>query len=326
MDRRKALATFLIFGAVASGRRSGAQSRPPFRIGWLFGSDATAIRPFEQAFLAGLKQRGYVPGRNLELHIRYAEGDTTRVPVLVDELIALAPDVLISTEPIALVIARKTKTIPIVLPSSTDPVAAGLVRSLARPGTNVTGITDLWDQLLAKHIELLVELVPRMSRLAILNDASSPLRDRFEQYAKKVAAAKRLTSFMQAVQSGKEVRLAFSAFEKDRAQAVVVASTPRIFILHRDIIGAATRLRLPAVSGVALWVDNGGLLSYGANVLDSYRHAADFVDRILKGANPAEVPVEQTSRYDLSINTRTAAEIGIDIPKSILTRADRLIN
>jgi len=326
MNRRTALTALFIVGAVAGARRVGAQSVRPYRIGWLWGSDASTIGPFEHAFVAGMKDSGYVLGRNLELHVRYSDGEPSRLPALADELIALAPDVLIGTEPVALVMVGKTKTSPIVLPSSADPVATGLVRSLARPGTNVTGITDLWDQLLAKHIELLLELVPRMSRIAIVNDASSPLEDRFAQYAKQVAIAKHLTPVVQSVRNSKDVSLAFIVLEKDRVQAVVAASTPLIFTLREGIINAARRLRLPAASGVALWADSGGLVSYGANVLESYRHAARFVDRILKGAKPGELPVEQTSKYDLAINTKTAAEIGIDIPKSIFSRADRVIN
>jgi putative ABC transport system substrate-binding protein len=304
-----------------------AQTPKRFRVGCLWvGSEANA-KPFVQAFLAGLRDRGHVVGQNLDVDMRYADGDPGRFPALADELIALKPDVLVGLEHSARAMKAKTSTIPIVLPGSADPVAAGLVKSLARPGTNITGLAYLSDQLIAKHVELLTELVPKMSRVALLNDASvyAELRERYELAARTAATAKGLTLVVVEARDSQSLREAFATLEKDRPDGIVVPTTPVLFNLRREIIDGARRLRLSAITGLPAIAEGGLLLSYGANFLESYRYAASYVDRILKGAKPAELPVEQISKFELVLNMKTAREIDLAIPQSILLRADRVI-
>jgi len=304
-----------------------AQTPRRFRVGWLWVASEASVKPFEQAFLAGLRDRGYVVGQNLVVDIRYADGDPGRLPALADELIAVKPDVLVGIEAAARVMKTRTSTIPIVLTASTDPVAAGLVKSLARPGTNETGMANLLDELLAKHVELLTELVPTMSRVALLNDASAyaELRERLELAARTAAKAKGLTLVVVSARDSQSLREAFAALEKERPDGLVVVSTGVTNNLRHEIIDGARRLRLPAITGVAIFVEGGLLVSYGANFLESYRYAASYVDRILKGAKPAELPVEQSSKFDLVLNRKTARELGLTIPPSVLIRADQVI-
>jgi len=308
-----------------------AQAAKRFRVGCLWVTNETSVKPLLDAFLAGLRDLGYVAGRNLVLDMRYAAGDYNALPALADELIALKPDVLVGIEAPAVAMRKKTKTIPIVLLGSPDPVAAGLVRSLARPGTNVTGIANRVDQLIAKHIELLTEIVPKMSRVALFNYAPLPndpveLAVRYEQFAKTASAAKGLALIVVSARDAEGVRQAFVALERERPEGVVIASTGQTFQLRHEIIGHARRLRLPSISALpAAWAEAGGLASYGVDFRESFRYAATYVARILKGATPAELPVEQSSKFEFVINLKTAREIGVTIPPSILLRADRVI-
>lgn len=259
-------------------------------------------------------------------------GDYSGLPALADELIALKPDVLVGIEVPAIVMRSKTTTIPIVLVASTDPVAAGLVKSLARPGTNVTGLAYRQDQLVGKHIELLTEIVPKMSRVALVNyaasanDPAAEVAARYEQFAKTAAAAKGLILIVASVRDPDSVRQAFANLEKERPEGIVVVATGTTFLLRHEILGHARRLRLPTISSMsAPWADAGGLVSYGPNFLESFRYAATFVDRILKGAKPAELPIEHPAKFEFVVNLKTAREIGIKIPQTNLVRADRVI-
>jgi len=307
--------------------RALAQATRRFRVGCLWFTSESSAKPFVEAFLAGLLDLGYVPGRNVVLDMRYAGGDSGRLPALADELIALKPDVLVGIELAAIAMKPKTSTIPIVLPTSTDPVAAGLVQSLARPGTNVTGITASLDQVVAKHIELLTEIIPKISRVALLNDPLAPAAPRFERYARTAAAAKGLKLILVGASDAEGVRQAFATLERERAEGLVVATTGRAAQHRQEIIGHAGRLRLPCISALpaAAWAEAGGLVTYGPNTLASFRYSATFVVRILKGAKPAELPVEQSAKFEFVVNMRTAREIGVTIPQSVLLRADRVI-
>lgn len=304
-----------------------AQTARRFRVGCLWFTSEENARSFVEAFLAGLQDLGYVGGRNLVLDMRYADGESGRLSALADELIALKPDVLVGIELAAIVMRTRTSTIPIVLPTSTDPVASGLVQSLARPGTNVTGLTSSLNQVVAKHIELLTEIVPNMSRVALLNDPAAPAAASFEQFARTAAVAKDITLIVADASGREQVRKAFAAFEKSRPQGIVVATTGRTAQHRREIIAHSLRMRLPAVSALPgdVWAEAGGLISYGANTLASFRYAASYVDRILKGAKPADLPVEQSGKFEFVVNLKTAAGIGVTIPRSILLRADRVI-
>jgi putative tryptophan/tyrosine transport system substrate-binding protein len=329
MKRRDALSAIVALVLASTVR---AQPAKQFRICLLYFGDETSARAGESALLEQLRTLGYVPGRNLVIEARYARGDTARLPVLADELIALRPDVLLAIEPEASLLRSRTKTIPIVLTASTDPVAAGLVQSLARPGTNVTGLAYRNDELLPKHIELLGEVVPKLARVALLNklplpeSADARLAARFEEVAKRAASVKGLTLLVGQARDAQGVDAAFAHFERQRAEALVVVATGVTFQLRYAILGHARRLRLPSISSLpAAWIEAGGLFNYGPNFVESYRYAATFVDRILRGHNPASIPVEQPARFELVVNLKTAGALGIAVPQPIIWRADRVI-
>jgi putative ABC transport system substrate-binding protein len=309
-----------------------AQAQRRFRVGILYAPDEAAVKEPEAAFLAGLRELGYVPGKNLVVDVRHARGDNSRYSALAEELIALKPDVLLGVEGAAVAIRSKTTTIPIVLIVGVDPVAAGLVHSASRPGTNVTGNAFRQDELIAKHIELLTEVVPGMSHVAFLNSAAPAGEPeggttvRYEAFARKAAAEKGLNITVVAAREPAGLRVALAALEKARPQGLVVASTPFTYQFRQEIIDAARRLRLPSISSLPpAWMQAGALLSYGPDFLKLTRYAARFVDRIFRGANPAEMPIEYPALFELAVNLKTAREIGVRIPPSIMLRADRVI-
>jgi putative ABC transport system substrate-binding protein len=325
--RRRALLQWAT-AIVASPQLTLAQAQRQFRVGILWATDEAAVKEPGGAFLAGLRELGYVPGKNLVVDVRYARGDMSRLSALAEELIALKPDVLVGIESVAVVIRSKTTTIPIVLLASPDPVAAGLVHSASRPGTNVTGNAFRQDELIAKQIELLTEVVPGMSHIALLNYAAAAgelggSSVRYEVFARKAAAEKGLKL---TVVDPSNLQHAFAALEQAKPQGLVVAAGGFVYQFRQEIIDAARRLRLPSISSLPPgWVQAGALLNYGPDFLKHYRYAARFVDRILRGANPAEMPIEYPAVFELAVNLKTAREIGIRIPPSIMLRADRVI-
>jgi putative ABC transport system substrate-binding protein len=309
-----------------------AQPARRFRVGWLWSSSEVAVRPYRDAFVAGMRERGYLVERNLTLDQRYGEGNPGRFEALAEELIALKPDVLAGIEGPAVALRSKTTTIPIVLIASSNPVASGLVQSLARPGTNVTGLSFRLGELIAKQFELLVEISPKIARVAFFNQAVRPgdpgesTAALFEQSARKAANDKGLTLVIVAANDVAGARNAFERLQSERVQGLVVAASGPTHNIRDEIIAGARRLRLPSISGLsASFAERGGLATYGPNFLESYRYAASYVDRILKGAKPAELPVEQMATFELVINLKTAKEIGLTIPKAVLFRADRVI-
>ena len=328
MQRRTILQ--LAAATLALPRWARGQTQKVYRVGWLNAAraaDATTpiYRRIIDEFRARMAERGYVEGKNLVIDIRFGEGDATRFPVVADELIALKPDVLIGVQTASRAMAAKTKTIPIVMLTSIDPVGAGLVKSLARPGTNVTGMVDLYDQLVAKHVELLLEIVPKASRLGLLIDPNWSARQSFEDFAQKAATSKRLGLTVAAAASANEIKQAFDVFEKKRVEILVTSSAATLFAWRSEIMAETRRLRLPVIFGNYQFTDSGGLLSYGGDFLGNLRDAADLIDQIFKGAKPADLPLRQTAKFQLVINLKTAREIGVTIPKSLLFRADRLI-
>jgi len=330
-QRRKFL---LASGALLAARLASAQQPARrFRVGVLQIAVEARVKSFDQAFLAGLRDRGYLLGQNLVVDFRYSDGDPDRLQALADELIALKPDVLVGSEITSSYMKAKTSTLPIVLLTSADPVAAGLVLSLARPGTNVTGMAGLMYPLVAKQVELLTELVPKMSRLALLAPPFDPPKDHpyfgrpepWESATRAAAKVKGLALLAVKVRDSESLREAFTTLEKERPDGLLIPTNAVVTRLTREIIDGARRLRLPTISGYAQFVEAGGLLSYGPNFVENYRYAAKFVDLILKGAKPGDLPVEQVSKFEFLVNQRTARELGLKIPQSILVRADRAI-
>src|SRR5688572_14371681 len=329
--KRRALLRGGAAAAAIAAMPALAQPAKRFRVACLWANDPDSIRLLEAAFVSGLRDLGYVSGRNLVLEPRYARGDNSRMPALADELVALKPDVVIGIESAAVVMRSKSTSIPIVLIASPDPVAVGLVRTLGRPGTNVTGMAYRLDELIAKHIDFLTEIAPKTSRIALMNyapaanDPGAFSVARAEQAARAAAKAKRLALAVVGVRDPESVRQAFSQLERERTEALVVAATAATYRLREHITREARRLRLPSITSLsAEWAEAGGLMTYGPDWQKTYRYAATFVDRILKGANPAEMPIEQPS-FEVVVNLKTAREIGVSIPQSILLRAERVI-
>jgi putative ABC transport system substrate-binding protein len=309
-----------------------AQPAKRFRVGCLWLGSESSAKSFQDALTAGLRDLGYVVGGNLIVDVRYAGGAPSRLPALADELIALGPDVLVGVEAPARAIRTRTVSIPIVLASSVDPVATGLVQSLARPGVNVTGMAYRLDELVAKNLELLIEVVPKASKVALLtygtvkDDLSAPIEARIEQSARAAATAKGLRLAVAKVRDAESVRQVFATLEVEGCDGIVVVPSPYTLQLRYELVGQARRLRLPSISALGgSWAEAGGLISYGPDFIKNYRYAAVFVDRLLKGAKAAEMPLEQPTTFELVVNLSTAKAIGAAIPGSVLVRADRVI-
>jgi ABC-type uncharacterized transport system substrate-binding protein len=291
--------------------------------------EAPETRASFEAFRQGMRELGYVDGENVVIEVRAADSKMERFPALANELIGLKVDIIIALNSLSGRAAKQaTSTIPIVVPVMGDPVEDGLVASLARPGGNVTGLTFLGPQLVPKRLALLKEALPSASRVAVLwHPRAYGERTMDDMVAETEAAGKALGLQLQfvAVQGPDELDRAFSTMGAARVDAVMVFPSPMLFNERTRIVDLARKLRLPLISQGKEFVELGGLMSYGADITGFIRRGASYVDKILKGASPAELPVEQPTRFGLSINLRTAKEIGIDIPATLLARADQVI-
>jgi putative ABC transport system substrate-binding protein len=297
------------------------------RIGWL--GDRPAAGPRLEAFFQGLRDLDYVEGRNLVIEYRYAEGKPERYPALAAELVALKVDVIVSANTLGTLAAKQaTKTIPIVFIGAADPIQSGLVSSLARPGGNATGLSALSPALVGKCLELLAQAVPGVSRVAVLWQPGAQ-GERTDKDMLKGAdvAARALGMRLQFVEARgpTEFERAFSDMTRARADALTVLGSAMFNNERRRLVDLAAKNRLPAVYSGRASVDAGGLMSYGPNIADLWRRAATYVDKILKGAKPADLPVEQPTKFELIINLKTAKGLDITIPKSLLGRADEVI-
>ena len=320
---RLVLVVALLLALLGFSGSAGAQ--PPertVRIGLL--APASGSDDIE-GFLAGMRDLGYVDGRNLVVEYRVAGGRVERLDDLLAELIRLKVDVIVTGgTPAALAAKRARTAIPVVIGAMGDPVEAGVVASLARPGGNITGLSlQTSEGFAGKYLELLREAVPKASRVAILGRplASSPIQA-MEQAARSLDVRLQLVAIDQAGQLDR----GFAEMTAQNAAALVVTPSP-FNLAHRErIVGLAARHRLPAMYGLTAFVDAGGLMAYGASLRDLYRRAATYVDKILKGAKPADLPIEQATKFDLVINLKTARALGLVIPPSLLGRADRVID
>lgn len=329
MDRRDACFALLALGAAHAPLAALAQqSGKVWRVGAVWAGSRTGPNPTEQAFLDGMREHGYELGRNLILDSRHSEGNVARYAPLVEELIALKPDVLLGTSTgVAIEMKRRTATIPIVTGTTSDPVGSGLAQSLARPGGNVTGMAVQIHELSAKHVELMAEALPRVRRVAVLTHLAGEkhLWERYEQIAQESAAKKGAMVEPHRVKNSEEVQQAFRALEKRPADALLVTPSPPINSLRRQVVEAAAKLRLPSIGFEDSWAADGGLMSYGPNFLAAHRRTAYFVDRIFKGAKPAELPIEQPTVFTFVVNAKVAKAFGLKIPAPILLRADKVI-
>jgi putative tryptophan/tyrosine transport system substrate-binding protein len=304
-----------------------AEAQPPgkvYRIGFL--STAPPPAHMWEALLDGLRERGYGEGRNLVFERRFSEGQAERFPEFAAEMVRLRVDIIIvSTTPAALAAKHATQTIPIVIPTAIDPVGAGLVASLARPGGNLTGLSVLAPELNGKRLELLKEVVPGMTRVAVLWNAANPANAAAWDETQAAAGALGLLLHSQDVRGPQDLEGTFALTAQARPDALLVLVDSLIAMHARQIVAFATQQHFPSVFGSREWVVAGGLMSYGPSIPDLFRRAATYVDKILKGAKPADLPVEQPTKFELIINLKTAKALGLTIPESFLLRADEVI-
>jgi putative ABC transport system substrate-binding protein len=279
-----------------------------------------------KAFRQGLAALGYVEGKNIVIEFRYAEGKLDRLPDLAAELVALKVDIIVALSPPAALAAKNaTKTIPIVMRSTDDPVTTGLVESLARPGGNVTGVTSMATDLIGKRLEILKEAIPRISRVAVLRNPTAPDASLKWQEVETAARALKLQIHSVEVSGPNDFENAFKAAIKHRDQALMVLRNPLIVNNRTKIAELAVKFRLPAMYDDREFVDAGGLMSYGTDLADLHRRAATYVDKILKGRTPAELPVERPMKFEFIVNLKAAKAIGVTIEPNVLVRADRVI-
>jgi putative ABC transport system substrate-binding protein len=304
-----------------------AQSQPAgkvYRVGWLGITDTPA---YTAAFVRGLRERGYREGENVVIERRYFEGKVDRVPGLAAELVRLKPDVIVTAGNIPTqALRRETTTIPVVMATSADPVGAGLVASLGRPGGNITGMTqDVGLEVLVKTMQLLKEAIPRSSQVAIVLDPRNPPNVSALPLLQKAAPDLGLTLHPFEIRSPADVEHAFAAMTRKRVDALLVLPNP-VTITHRKLqVNLAAEHKIPAMYWWRELTNLGGLMSYGVDFADQWRRAAGYVDRVLKGAQPGELPIEQPTKFELVINLKTAKALGLTIPRSLLLQADDLI-
>ena len=327
MNRRETMIALVAFGAAPLAAEAQQASRIA-RVGYLATSGATSPH-LREAFRQGLRDLGYVEGRSVVLEIRDAEGKPERFPAFAAELVALKVDVIVTTSTTGTLAAKQaTETVPIVFAVAADPVPDGLVASLARPGGNVTGLSLLLPDLVGKCLEQLKQAVPGVSRIAVLwqPGGRGERTDRDMVKAAEVAA-RALGASLQVVEARDPADFdrAFSDMTKARAEALTVLTSATLIGQRNRLVDLAAKNRLPAVYPWKEAVDAGGLMSYGPDLSDNYRRAAIYVDKILKGAKPGDLPVEQPTKFELVINLKTAKALGITIPQSVLVRADKVI-
>jgi len=293
------------------------------RLGVLFGSPALS---WIEALRQGLRELGYVEGQTVRIEWRSAEGRYERLPELARELVRLRVDVLVAHPTIAVLAAKQaTTTIPIVIPASADPVGAGLVASLARPGGNITGSTFISSEISGKRLEFLKAITPHAARVAVLANPTNPATALQLREAQVAAEGLGLVLEVLELRAAGELDRVFSALNRGGAAALLVIDDPMLGSYRADIVKLVAKTRLPAMYGWRDWAEAGGLMSYGANVDEMFRRAVIYVDKLLKGAKPADLPVEQPTKFELVINLKTAKALRLTIPQSLLIRADQII-
>jgi putative ABC transport system substrate-binding protein len=326
MDRRNflaAMACALLMPATHAQRQDKV-----WRVGFLAARRVESLNsdPVFRTFLPAMQELGYVEGRNLALELRFVEGDVARLDALASELVKARVDVIVAAGATAVRAAQKASSkIPIVMGTAGDPVGAGFVKSLARPGGNITGLSDVAADLGVKLLDVLQSAVPRLDRVAVLLNPANPSHPAYLASIDEGARATRVTVRRWPARSEPEIGSAFSAMGKDNARGVIALSDPVFNNHQREIAELAARHRLPCISGFRQYVHAGGLMNYGPDFAHNFQRAAGYVDRIFKGANPAELPVEQSSRFELAVNLKTARSLGITIPPALLVRADEVI-
>jgi putative ABC transport system substrate-binding protein len=314
----------MLFALCSSAHAQQPKKVP--RIGYLSNTSPSADSARYEAFRQGLRELGYVAGKNVVIEYRYTEGKSDRLPALAAELVRLRVDVVVTGGGATTRAAKEaTTTIPIVFAQDGDPVASGFVASLARPGGNITGLSNFAPELNGKRLELLKEIVPKLSRVAVLGTSTVPGHARFLKETEPAAGALRLQLQFLDVRAPKDIETAFRTASKGRADGLLVLSGPVLTSHRTQVLDLAVESRLPAIYNFPEWVEAGGVMSYGVNLTDLFQRAATYVDKILKGAKPADLPVEQPKKFEFIINLKAAKQIGLTIPPNVLARADRVI-
>ena len=327
MRRRELI--MLVGAAIALPRDLHGQepTRRMRRIGYLSSGLATAVPRFTEAFRLGMRDLGWVEGQNIFIEYRFADGKVDQLSDLASDLVGRDVELIFATPGSAAVAASKlTTTIPIIMRGVGDPVALGLVRSLASPGTNVTGLSySVGTATIGKGLELLKEAVPGVERVAILSNPSNPSHRLAVDYIKEIAGLIGVQLQLLEARGPDELELAFRAMAKERVSALLVIADPTFLSYIKAVLEFAMKNRLPSVHGLREEVDAGGLMSYGPNTESQFRHAAVYVDKILKGTKPSELPVEQPTHFELVVNLKTAKVLGLTMPTTLLARADEVI-
>ncbi len=310
----------------ASADPVGAQQARVHRLGFISAAASSPMAARDEAFRQGLRALGYVVGQNITIEYRWADGKNERLPGFAAELVQLKPDIIVTHGMAATrAVQQASTTIPIVIAAADDPLAGGLVASLARPGGNITGLSIITPDLTGKRLELLKEILPGLTRVAVLWNSGNPISE--PELRKAEVAARTLGLQLQplAVRDSHEFASAFSTMKRERVGALFLLSDAMFFGQRKELVALAASHRLPLVSHLREFADAGGLMTYGPNVVDLHRRAATYVDKILKGANPGDLPIEQPTKFDLAINLKTARALGITVPPSVLGRAEHVI-
>jgi putative ABC transport system substrate-binding protein len=316
------LATLLL----ATVSISDAQQGKIPRIGFLGGPSASALSKRLEGFRQGLRELGYVEGKNIVIEYRYAEGKQDRLPALAAELVRLKEDAILTGGPVSTRAAKEaTTTIPIVMAFDNDPVGNGFVASLSRPGGNVTGLSTHYPEVSGKQLELLKEIVPKLLRVAVIGNSNEPGNAQALKETQLAAGVFGVQLQYLDVRSPSEIETAFQAASKARVDAALVLAGAVFFSQRSRVAELAIKSRVPAVYQASEYVDAGGLMTYGVNITDLFRRAATYVDKILKGAKPADLPVEQPTKFEFIVNLKAAKQIGLTIPPNVLARADKVI-
>jgi ABC-type uncharacterized transport system substrate-binding protein len=324
-SRRTFLVTFA-GGIIVAPLAAEAQIGKSYRIGFLAPSSASESASWVEAFRQGLRELGDVEGQNIVIEPRYADGHADRLPDLAVELVRVKVDVIVAgNNPAVAAAQRATRTIPIVMVFPTDPVGSGFVASLPRPGGNITGLSSQFAEIGSKRLQLLREAVPNVSRIAVLWDPTEPGRRKEVSVIEDASRASGVQLRLFEARSPQEIDRAFASMIQTGAGAAIVQGTAMLFGQRARIAEHTARRRLPSVCAVPEFVEAGCLMSYSAKFSDAFRRAATYVDKILKGSKPADLPVEQLAQFEFVINLKTAKALGLTIPQSLLRRADQVI-
>ena len=326
MNRRDALLALVALGAARAAPAQFGRSRGLAVLMGYAEDDPVAQTRFA-AFKEGLAALGWVEGKNLKMEVRWSAGDPSQASVYAKELVALAPDVILSnTTPVTAALQRETRSIPIVFTVVSDPVGSGFVQNLSRPGGNITGLINLEASLAEKWVQLLSQVAPKVKRMAVMfNTQTAPYAEYYLKRLNAAGDAVGVKTFIATVRREKDIDEVVTTLGRERGSGLIVMTDSYLLVNRKLIIAAAARRKVPTIYYTGDMVLEGGLISYGVDVVDLFRRAAPYVDRVLRGAKPADLPIEQPSKFEMFINAKTAKALGLAIPQSMLLRADKVI-